>query len=524
MDTSSELLAKCLLCGARYCNPGAVKNHFYTVKSRHDSVHTGRWDNSIAELVIDDECLADPVDQLRSSRSTRNAEHNAPSRNRAGVFDYDPTDGLPVRKYVLETVKINQDASSDPYDAGNESTATKESDFPWPELPLPSFFDSLPPHNQALIRRARMGDRDREPSIWDKRREEWVRPGEAKAKGLGESMMKSRHLRNIDLDQDQDDGDDEDGDEASGDDEFGMTGLVTSGNTAHKKRKLATGPEERTMEIKKWVQLSMDKADKMAEPKFLADRRPGMGSLFTPAYMKSVTAYGSGVDAVATQAGAFDLGDGGGLGNALGGGGVAAPMASGEATPRKNMPPKRKKKKLGGPGRRKAVPVDESAGVAAGEAANREVKEGEVGEKGLNEDGEGRKEGEDGGEDGEEGSVEESEEEGSEEGEVSEEVAAPTAAPTAPPTAAPTAPPTAAPTAAPAATPVAPAPVPEVNVEELKEGVKDVVEEGEDKMEEAAPPEATNEVVEEEKEVEGEVKMDLLGSVEAAVEGMEKEE
>ena len=434
--------------------------------------------------------------QLRSSRTTRNAEHNAP-RNRAGVFDYDPTDGLPVRKYVLETVKISQDTSLDPNDVANKSTANKDNDFPWPDQPLPSFFDSLPPHSQELLRRARQGDLDAKPSVWDKQKQEWVRADKAKSRGLGGDVLKSRHLMNVDLDQEADEGDDDDAEDDSADEDVGMTGTAKNGNPAvGKKRKLATGLEERTIEVKKWVQVPLDKADKMAEPKYLADRRPGMGSLYTPTYLKSVTAYGAGADGAGAQSSTFDLGDGGGLGNALGGNAAAA---GGEATPvRKNMPPKRKKKKLGGPGRRKAVPVE--AVVATGEAAPGEVKEGDTTVKTANEvEGEVKKEGEgeEGGDDGEEGSGDESEGEGSEEGEVNEEIAA--ADPSA-----------VDPVAAPVPAPV-PAPIPEVAVEEVKDAV-------EGKMEESAAAAITQAAVEEVKEVEKEEPLDLLGSVEAAME------
>jgi hypothetical protein len=449
------------------------------------------WDNSLAVLILD-EPYADSRDQLRSSRTTRNAQHDAPSRNRAGAFDYDPTDGLPVRKYVLETVKINQDASLDPADAANKSTANQTDDFPWPELPLPSFIDSLPPYSQELLRRARQGDRDAKPTVWDKKKQEWVRADKAKSRGLCMDALKSRHLMNVDLDQENED-DDEDGEEGSGDDEFGITG----GAPAGKKRKVATGFEERIVEIKKWVQVPLDKADKMPEPKYLADRRPGMGSLYTPAYLKSITAYGAGPEGAGVQAAGFDLGDGGGLGNALGG---TAPAASGEATPRKNMPPKRKKKKLGGPGRRKAVPV---VVTTAGESAGGEVKEGDTSEKtATGEDGMEKKEGEEGADDGEEGSGDESEEEGSEEGEVNEEDAAP--APASPAT---------------ASVDLVAAAIPLVTVEEaeatqeaveLKEPVEVVTEE--------VVPVEPNEVVEAVKEAQGDVTIDLLGSVEAALE------
>jgi hypothetical protein len=53
-----------------------------------------------------------------------------------------------VRRWERQTVRINQDASAD---AGESSAQAddKDSDFPWPEQPLPSFFSQLAPHNQV---------------------------------------------------------------------------------------------------------------------------------------------------------------------------------------------------------------------------------------------------------------------------------------------------------------------------------------------------------------------------------------
>jgi len=87
--------------------------------------------------------------QLRSSRSTRNQEHSTAPRNRAGVIDWDPTEGLPVRKWEQVSVKINQDTSLDPIDSNDQNAENHESDFPWPELPLPNFYNQLAPHSQV---------------------------------------------------------------------------------------------------------------------------------------------------------------------------------------------------------------------------------------------------------------------------------------------------------------------------------------------------------------------------------------
>ena len=234
--------------------------------------------------------------------------------------------------------------------------------------------------------------------------------------GLIGNVMKSRYLMNVDADN----GEHEDDDAEEDDEDEEMTDGLVPG-VAAKKRKVATSSvpgEDRTFEVRRWVAVPAEKADKMTEPKYLADRRPGMPSLYTnAAVLKQASGYGAPITAVNEHSG-IDLGDGSGLGSALGG----AAAAPGEATPvRKNMPPKRKKKKLGGPGRRKAVPVE-----ATEQAATVEPKEGEIAEKQLA-DGE-KKEGDIDG-DGDEGSGDESEGEGSEEGEVNEEPAPPAPVP-----------------------------------------------------------------------------------------------
>ncbi|RMZ89336.1 hypothetical protein DV736_g3430, partial [Chaetothyriales sp. CBS 134916] len=327
---------------------------------------------------------------LRSSRHTRNAEHNTPARNRAGVIDYDPTDGLPVRKYILETVRVNQDTAAaglddlDPDRAG-KSVLDKDDGtyYPWPDLPLPSFFDQLPLHNQELIRRARRGDRGAKLSVWDPKSKgdggegDWVKWEKARGLGLVGTVMKT-----------------------------------VNGGVAKKRKVEANVPaqsEERIFEVRRWIAVPVDKADKMSDPKYLADTRPGMSNIYTNVeVLKQASGYGAPITTMNEYSG-FDLGDGSGLGSALGGG----PAALDEATPaRRNMPPKRKKKKkLGGPGRRKAVPVESTElHIGATEARERETaekKEEEKKEDGIEVDGD---EGD--------GSGDDSEGEGSEEGEV----------------------------------------------------------------------------------------------------------
>lgn len=84
--------------------------------------------------------------QLRTSRTTRNQDHTP--RNRAGIADFDPTEGLPVRRWEQQTIKVNQDASTDPAES-NDRANDQDSDFPWPEQPLPTFISQLTPHNQV---------------------------------------------------------------------------------------------------------------------------------------------------------------------------------------------------------------------------------------------------------------------------------------------------------------------------------------------------------------------------------------
>ena len=254
--------------------------------------------------------------------------------------------------------------------------------------------------------------------MWDKKSCEWVRAEKARARGLGPGVLKSRHLMNVDAIEGEDENEDDD-DEDEDDDEARENGIVPS--LPSKKRKAAGyGVTERIVEVKKWTQLSWDRADKMAEPKYLADRKPGMPNFYAPKYLKNAVAYGMHIDGSGSASATFDLGDGSGLGTALGGGAAAGGM---EASAKRNMPPKRKKKKLGGPGRKKkeVLLAEEAARKAAAEGLDGSLKP-ETGEtqekKDVEEAGDG--EGDD-----DEGSGEESEADGSEEGEVNEDDSAP---------------------------------------------------------------------------------------------------
>jgi hypothetical protein len=274
---------------------------------------------------------------------TRNQDQNATPRHRAGVHD-DPTFGLPVQPYAHDAHRVNQDAA-DPSDAHEPSNENEENEVHWEELALPTFFSQLQPHTQELLRRARMQNTKVKLSQWDYKTKEWVPGAEVEARA---ARLKSKNvLTNAATPASHDE---EENDMEENDDVFEADGLMT------KRRKRTSGLPERTFEIKKWVQIPSAIAEKLPERKYLADRRPGMESLYSGAY-KATNGFGTlGINPGAAPGGpGYDLGDGAGLGNAAGV--LESGTAVQEPTPvRKNIPPKRKKKKLGGPGRKKANP------------------------------------------------------------------------------------------------------------------------------------------------------------------------
>ena len=89
--------------------------------------------------------------QLRSSRSTRNQDHNPAARNRPGVADHDPTEGLPVQRFERRTVRIDQDATADPGEAGRQESDVANEQYQWPQPGpgLPTYFKDLAPWNQV---------------------------------------------------------------------------------------------------------------------------------------------------------------------------------------------------------------------------------------------------------------------------------------------------------------------------------------------------------------------------------------
>ncbi|KAK6380801.1 hypothetical protein LTS17_005002 [Exophiala oligosperma] len=226
-----------------------------------------------------------------------------------------------------------------PLDPGREEMGREEDLFAQ-ELPLPHYFSQLPELNQRLVRAARMATRVVKPAVWDWKKKEWVRPDASDSRGAG---------RQVDPADENDNQEDEEDD------------LLDADGLPEKRRRTGAATEGRFFEIKKWVPIPAAVAEKMSEPKYLADRRPGMPSLYgnTSVY-KATNGYGTlgPMPAAGYSNGpGYDLGDGAGLGNATGvlsGSGQPA-----TPTPRRNMPPIRKsKKRKGGPGRRKAVPID----------------------------------------------------------------------------------------------------------------------------------------------------------------------
>lgn len=254
-----------------------------------------------------------------------------------------------------------------------------------------------------------MGDRNAKPSTWDPKAESWIPASEMDARN---ARLKSKHQTNADSPNSHEDEDENENDDEN-DDIFDADGMPG------KRRKTNSGTHERVFEAKKWVQIPAAIAEKLPEPKYLADRRPGMESLYGGAY-KATNGFGVLGPNIGAGSGAvgYDLGDGSGLGNASGVlGNNAAPAP--ESTPvRKNMPPKRKKKKLGGPGRKKANPHPSDPTALATESGDVTTTDTPTGE---NEESANADTNMGDAQNGEpEGSGSDSEGEGSEEGEVEE--------------------------------------------------------------------------------------------------------
>jgi len=188
--------------------------------------------------------------------------------------------------------------------------------------------------------------------------------------------------------------------------------------------------EDRTFTVRKWTLVPAAEADKRPEPKYLADRRPGLKNIYGFGQAQN-TATGNGdsattgavLGAVVDAAGkeisstGLELGSAGGFGM---GTSASAPVV--ETPRRRGPPPPPKRKKKGGLGRRKKASVDRIPGEQQGQGAagtngtanGAGASSGMVGVKVEDADA-GAKDGED-----EEGSGSDDGDEGSEEGEIDE--------------------------------------------------------------------------------------------------------
>lgn len=188
--------------------------------------------------------------------------------------------------------------------------------------------------------------------------------------------------------------------------------------------------EDRTFTVRKWTLVPAAEADKRPEPKYLADRRPGLKNIYGFGQAQNTTtgngdsattgtALGAVVDAAGKEISStgLELGSAGGFGM---GTSASAPVA--EAPRRRGPPPPPKRKKKGGLGRRKKASVDRTSGEQQGQGATGTdgtangagASSGMVGVKVEDADA-GVKDGED-----EEGSGSDDGDEGSEEGEIDE--------------------------------------------------------------------------------------------------------
>ena len=114
-----------------------------------------------------------------------------------------------------------------------------------------------------------------------------------------------------------------------------------------------TADEDRTFLIRRWAPVPTAIADRKPEPKFLADRRPGLPPLYGQGANMTVAFNAQQHGAATTQTNGemagLDLGDGSGLGSAI------TSSAPPEPQRKRPPPPPPKRKKKGPFGRRKKV-------------------------------------------------------------------------------------------------------------------------------------------------------------------------
>jgi hypothetical protein len=133
--------------------------------------------------------------------------------------------------------------------------------------------------------------------------------------------------------------------------------------------------EDRTFSVRKWVLVPAAEADQRPEPKYLADRRLGLKNIYgygqagsTNPTTANVSSNGATLGAVLNAAGeeisstGLELSTVGGIGT---GTSASAPIA--EPPRRRGPPPPPKRKKKGGLGRRKKLLVDQAPGQQQGQ-------------------------------------------------------------------------------------------------------------------------------------------------------------
>jgi hypothetical protein len=191
--------------------------------------------------------------------------------------------------------------------------------------------------------------------------------------------------------------------------------------------------EDRTFTVRKWVLVPAAEADQRPEPKYLADRRPGLKNIYgygqasnTNTATANVSSNGATLGAVVNAAGeeisstGLELSTVGGIGT-----GVSASAPIAEPPRRRGPPPPPKRKKKGGLGRKKKLLVDQAQGEQQGQKVTRIDGTADAAGRASGMVGVKAEDVEDmeaGGKDGEEddGSESDDGEEGSEEGEIDE--------------------------------------------------------------------------------------------------------
>lgn len=231
-----------------------------------------------------------------------------------------------------------------------------------------------------MIRRARAGNTNPTISTYDRKAQSWISGADQERKAAAAKVNLvnnttdltekprngNNHHNNGDADSSKS-GDDSGAEDSSNEypksadeDEFdGDETTPFKPSSSNKRRKVASrhngGQDDtRTFEIRKWMPIPPTQTT--VDRTFLAPRRPGMPALYNnPEYAQKIFGqYHSSASLTGTSG--YDLGEGGGLSNASGVLSAGTNNDTGVATPRKNIPPRRKKKKLGGPGRKKANP------------------------------------------------------------------------------------------------------------------------------------------------------------------------